>query len=245
MPKILIRQPEQLVDPPTADADPRPPIHVCVSGLTGAGKSTVLHRVSTLVAAERRNVVVLDERSLHHPYLDRLFVEPDTFAFELQIQFMIARALFVKRWWSAGYSLVMERSHAEDPVFIRHLRSSGIVTSAESDAYMAVWAHLDARTPPPDLVLYLDVAPSVSIDRLDRDERPGHRPPFADDASKHAWVTSWHSHYQDRIEELRSDHRFADAIITFTGTVNESRLPVVVRAAFTRLESSASTRLDP
>ena len=230
MPIVLVRRPDDLVVPPTAETDRRLPVHVCVSGVTGAGKSTILERVSTLVAAERRNVVVLDERALHHPYLDRLFVEPKLFALEVQLQFMVARALFVKRWWSAGYSLVMERSHAEDPVFIRHLLSNGLVTAAESDAYMAVWAQLDARTPPPDLLLYLDVAPSTSIGRLDRDEQLERRPRLIEEPTKRAWVSSWHAHYQERIDELRSDHRFTEAIVTFTGTIDQDRLAAVVRA---------------
>lgn len=242
MPLVLVNRPDDLVVPPKADTDSRPSVHVCVSGITGAGKSTILERVSTLVAEERRNVVVLNEQALHHPYLDRLFVEPDSFALEVQLHFMVARVLFVKRWWRAGYSLVMERSHAEDPVFIRHLLSSGLVTPAESESYMSVWARLDARTPPPDVLLYLDVASSVSIDRLSRDEQVVERPPFANDASRRAWVTSWHAHYQERIDELRSDRRFADAITKFTGSIDQDRLAAVVRAA---LQPSTSAWLDP
>jgi deoxyadenosine/deoxycytidine kinase len=191
------------------------PILVCVSGQTGAGKSTILRDVGEVIAGMRRNVVILDEKALHHPYLERLFSDPDRFALELQLQFMVSRVLFVKRWLAAGHSIVMERSHLEDPVFIRHLRSFGYVTPAEHDVYMAVWAALGARVPPPDALIQLDVAAEVSIDRLSGAGAMAGRPPFPDSDLQRKWITSWHDLYRRRFEELAADPRYVGRVARF------------------------------
>ncbi len=186
---------------------------------------------------DRTNVVIVDEKVFHHPYLDRLFADPAKFAFELQLQFMVNRVLFVKRWLSAGYSLVMERSHLEDPVFIRHLRSFGHVTTLEQETYLAVWARLAERLPLPDLVAFLDVAAQVSLERLKGDGSGG-RPPFADHESQLAWVTSWHDQYETRFEELSSDPLISERIATFTDNVDSIELSKAVAAMFVRVSNS-------
>ena len=191
--------------------------------------------VSDHLAHRRTNVAVIDERALHHPYLDRLFTDPDGFGLELQLEFMVDRALFVKRWLTAGHSLVMERSHLEDPVFIRHLLAFGHVTPAEHDAYLAIWAALDARLPRPDLMVLVDVPAAISIDRLSRDDGAEGRPPFADEDARRAWVTSWHERYRERFDELQSDPSVSRRIVTVSGEADHDRLMSEVAAALERV----------
>lgn len=200
---------------PTSLSSNERPLCLCIAGQSGAGKSTVLRMLAEVVAERRNNVVILDEKALHHPYIDRLFVAPDRYAFELQLQFMVSRALFVKRWMDSGYSVVMERSHAEDPVFIRHLLAFKHVNEAEHEAYMSVWASLASRIPMPDLLVFLEVPIEVSVQRLSRPEAAVERPHFPDEAARRAWIASWNHFYRQRFDELQSDPEGGPRVLRF------------------------------
>lgn len=202
---VTISTRDDLSVAPTPSASDHKPLSVCIAGQSGAGKSTVLGAITEVVADRRENVVVLDEKALHHSYIDQLFVEPNRYAFELQLHFMVNRVLFVKRWLASGYSVVMERSHMEDPVFIRHLRAFNHVTQDEYNAYMSVWFSLTSRVPKPDLLIFLDVPVEVSVERLARTRSDLERPPFPDEVARHSWIASWHRFYRERFDELRTD----------------------------------------
>lgn len=204
---------------PTPSPSNERPLCFCIAGQSGAGKSTVLRMLAEVVAGRRSNVVVLDEKALHHPYIDRLFVAPDRYALELQLQFMISRTLFVKRWMDSGYSVVMERSHAEDPVFIRHLHAFRHVNDAEHEAYMSVWGSLAKRIPIPDLLVFLEVPTEVSVQRLAQPEAAAERPLFPDEAARRAWIASWNHFYRQRIDELQLDPE-SPRVIRFDYPIN-------------------------
>lgn len=226
---IVLKSPAAAAEVPIAVPTDEPPLYVCVSGQTGAGKSTILRLVADFVADVRQNVVVVDEKALHHPYLDRLFVAPDRYALELQLEFMVTRVLVAKRWLAAGYSTIMERSHLEDPVFIRHLLAFGHVTPQEHDAYMAIWAMIDFRMPPPDALILLDVALDVSLERLSRPSSTAERPAFPDEAAQREWIASWHTLYRQRFAELASDPKHAARIGRFSSPVKPAALTEFLR----------------
>src|SRR5579864_1781437 len=220
---ITISNPSDLRILPAAPTTDEKPLYVCVAGQSGAGKSTILRTLTELVAERRTNIVVLDEKALHPPYIDQLFLAPSRYAFELQLQFMVNRVLFVKRWIASGYSVLMERSHAEDPVFIRHLYALNHVTDDERDAYMALWTSLAKRVPTPDLLVFLDVPVQVSVQRLARARPILDRPPFPDEAARRAWIASWHYLYRERFKDLQSDPKRL-RILRFSYPVNTKRL---------------------
>jgi deoxyadenosine/deoxycytidine kinase len=224
MAPLVVTRPSQTIVVPAALRDDSRPLYVCVAGLTGAGKTTALRAVADFTAGLRRSVVVIDEKALHHPYLDQLFAFPDRYAFELQVQFMVNRVLFAKRWLAAGHSLVVERSHLEDPIFIRHLLAFDHISHAEHDAYMELWTTLSARAPVPGALVYLDVPARVSIERLSNQGARDVRPPFPDDEAKRRWILSWHRLYRERFEELMAHPRHSSRIERFSSPVDLPRL---------------------
>lgn len=221
---ILLESPSAVAPVPAAVPGDGPPLYLCVAGQSGAGKSSILGLVADFVAGLRQNVVILDEKAIHHPYLDQLFLAPDRYALELQLEFMVTRVLFAKRWLAAGYSTIMERSHLEDPVFIRHLLAFGHVTPEEHDAYMALWATIEPRVPVPDALILLDVALDISMERLSRVSSAGERPAFPDEDAQREWITSWHTLYRQRFQELASDPKHAGRIQQFLSPVDPERL---------------------
>jgi len=183
--------------------------YIAVIGNTGSGKSTVVAKLRRDVGAIRP-AVGIDERSTHHPFLDRLFHDPGRYSYELQLNFMIQRVLLVKRWLDAGFTVVMERSHLDDRIFIEHLKAQGLADVSEANAYLQVWSALASRMPLPDAVIALQVPVAVSVQRITRAEQTGARPcEYSSERQKVEWVTSWAEFYSARIAELSADPRMA------------------------------------
>lgn len=196
-------------------------VYICVSGNSGVGKSTLINAVGEAIHNKYANTIVIDEKSLHHPFLPHLFFTPNAFAFELQLNFMIQRVLIVKHWISQGFNLIMERSHLEDVIFIRHLLNEGLVNKEEHDAYISVWSQLVNRMPQPDLILYINVKPELSLERLRLSEASGERPrEFPDEITKGKWINSWYQLYVERIKELKEMNLQSTKLIVLDGTKN-------------------------
>ena len=199
---------EQLFKDPWTTADPisrqDKPLYICVSGNSGAGKSTLVKLLAEDVYARNPATIAIDEKSLHHPFISKLFFETATYGYQVQLNFMLQRVMLVGYWLDAGYNVVMERSHLEDLVFIRHLLNLGYVNRKEHDAYFELWRCLDERLPHPDLIIFLNVPPEISLVRLHRDEQTGRRPrEFPDEETKETWIRSWYRLYLERIDELK------------------------------------------
>lgn len=188
---------------PDAGCDKKP-FYISVGGNTGSGKSTLVRAISNLLDPKISHIYI-DERETHHPFLDRLFHDPRRYSFEIQLNFMIQRCILVKRWLDAGVSLIMERSHLEDVIFIRMLHEQKMVSDEQYMVYMSLWESLDSRTPKPDIFVLFDIPPEESIRRLGVAESLGERPcEFRDEEHKQAWVQKWGREYQRRIAELRN-----------------------------------------
>ncbi|MFL6137393.1 MAG: deoxynucleoside kinase [Frankiaceae bacterium] len=219
-------------EPPIGSDADSCPAYVVVVGNTGAGKSTVVARLASDLFQDR-SVIGIDERTTHHPFLDRLFFEPHSFAFELQLNFMLQRVLIVKRWLQAGISVVMERSHLDDPIFIEHLLAFGLVDAAEYDVYQALWRVLAQRMPLPDAIVALEVPASTSLQRLTADEASGKRPrEFVSEAHKERWLRAWGELYSARIAQLRRDKALESRLGIFT---NETEYETIKAFVASRL----------
>jgi deoxyadenosine/deoxycytidine kinase len=214
--------------------DPGPPRHtkyICISGNTATGKSTLLRYIAQAVFAVQPNTIAIDEDTLHHPHLRSLFHSPERFAYEMQVNFMLQRALVARIWLESGFNVVMERSHLEDPIFIRHLLGLGYVSLQEHDTYMSLWARLSDRLRCPDALLYLDAAPSISVDRLTTAEAAGARPrEFPNDAAKYQWVQSWAELYEERFRELEADPQVRGILHRVAGQAPDAVFNSIVKS---------------
>lgn len=196
--------------PPGQDAAGQ---YLCVLGNTAAGKSTLVHRLVTCVDGVRPTIGI-DERSTHHPYLDRLFHEPRRYGLELQLNFMLQRVLIVRRWLDAGHNVIMERSHLDDIIFARHLARRGLINDAEQDAYLLTHSALDRRAQLPDRIIALDLPGEVCLRHLNDAENAGHRPrEFPDEGTKRDWVMSWADLYSERFRELEANPRYEQRFV--------------------------------
>jgi deoxyadenosine/deoxycytidine kinase len=214
------------------------PLYVCVIGNSGAGKSTLVNRVAETLFSPNE-VVAIDERDTHHPFLDRLFFDPGRYALQLQLNFMVQRILIARRWLDAGFHVVMERSHLDDTIFVSHLESIGVITRSEREAYEQVWTALVSHTPKPNLVIALSAPADVCIARITRAEQLGERPrEFPDEQTKQRWVTSWAGFYQARFDRLADQPDLYESFIRFDHkTHTDKMIPTITKLLRERAES--------
>lgn len=195
------------MDPWSADKKQRnvtrPPLYICISGNSGAGKSMLLRRLSAALFRGDPDTIAIDEKSIHHSLLPYLFDDTRNYGYLLQLNFMIQRALLIKSWLDKGFNLVMERSHLEDYIFIKFMLKSEYISEAQHDAYMQLWLSMNELLTEPDIIVFLDYPAAHSLMHINDDEIHGVRPEeFPDEAMKIEWITGWHAEYQRFIDNL-------------------------------------------
>ena len=179
------------------------PTYLAITGNTGSGKSTVVADLAKNLRSQLLPVVGLNERSIHHPLLPLMFHKPKQYAFGIQLNFLIQRHLLVYRWLELGYIVIIERSHLDDYLFMQTHLELGNITEQEFAAYDVLFHALAARLPDPDMILFLDASPELSLERLKASEDIGERPrEFPDEQTKETFVREWQTRFKRHYAEL-------------------------------------------
>lgn len=177
--------------------------YIAISGNTGAGKSTLVRALGHALAAPGRSVITADERCFHHPLLPRMFADPKGFALPVQLNFLIQRGLFLLRALQNRHTVIVERSHYDDRLYVQDHVERGNISANHQRAYMDIAQWFDGSIPVPDLVILLDVSPSTSFRRVKRAEALSERPvEFPNDATLKSYIESWHERYQAFFKQL-------------------------------------------
>jgi len=150
---------------------------------------------------------------------------------------MLQRCLLAKRWLSEGHHVVMERSHPEDVIFIRHLYKQNLVTKREHDVYIELWNTMTERLRPPDLIIFFDLPAGSALERLNRAEESGARPrEFPNETAKRNWLTSWQALYHQRFDEIQANNLFPNTqLVALSGEEEEGQIPPRVEQALDTL----------
>lgn len=180
----------------TATPTGRRGIYVAVSGNTGAGKSTLIQSVENGLRHAGHEAVGISERTFHHPFLTRMFADPGQYAFAIQVNFVLHRHLMLLRQMELGRIVIMERSHLDDELFLEEHFQAGHVTPEQRAAYRALAVEMNARVPPPDVMVLMNPEPELSIRRVTEAEELGHRPrEFPSEEAKQRWIHRWYHLY--------------------------------------------------
>lgn len=176
---------------------PRRGAYIAISGNTAAGKSSLIAEAERRLLAQGTDAIGVSERIFHSPFLRLMFSEPADFAFPVQLSFMLNRHMVLLRnLVELGRTVVMERSHLEDALFVEEHVRSGAITEDQRQAYTRLADVLHARLPVPDVIVLMNPDPAVSLQRLAIAESRGERPAeFPSEEAKAAWVHRWHGLY--------------------------------------------------
>ncbi|MFB4426010.1 deoxynucleoside kinase [Streptomyces sp. QL37] len=179
--------------------------YIAISGNTAAGKTTLIDTVAESLREDGTDAVGVSERVFHHRYLKLMFSASADFAFPIQLSFMLERhLLLLDNLVRRGRTMVMERSHLDDAMFVREHVGTGNITAAQERAYAEVSRELNSRIPLPDLLVLMNPEPELSLERLARAEAEGRRPAeFPSESAKIAWVHRWYDLYRTLHDDYR------------------------------------------
>ena len=126
--------------------------YIVLAGNIGAGKSTLVERISRSL-----NWKPYYEPVSENPYLEDFYRDMERWAFHSQMYFLTDRLKTHKALQSYNGSVVQDRSVYEDAeIFARNLYLQGDFSSRDYATYRQMYQVMSSFLQPPDLVVYLE-----------------------------------------------------------------------------------------
>jgi deoxyadenosine/deoxycytidine kinase len=150
---------EEMAPPKEEGADPSANRYLAVEGVIGVGKTTLANRLARSLGASLVLEVVEE-----NPFLARFYDDPDAFAFQTQIFFLLSRYrqhLELSQRDLFTESVVSDYLFAKDQIF-----ATINLGEDELALYRTLLPLLEARLNRPDLVIYLQATTEVLLERI-------------------------------------------------------------------------------
>ena len=148
--------------------------YIAVEGPIGVGKTALARRLATEFGSR-----LLLEHVEENPFLRRFYEEPERYAFQTQLFFLLER---YRQQCELGQLRLFEQGTVADYLFAKDAIFAALTLNAdEFQLYQQIFQLLDRRLPRPDLVIYLEARPEVLLRRLrkrDRDFERGITPEY-------------------------------------------------------------------
>jgi deoxyadenosine/deoxycytidine kinase len=138
--------------------------YIAIEGVIGVGKTSLAKFV-----AERMNAGLILEQSEENPYLEDFYRDPQRFAFQLQLFFLISRyrqLLNIPQQDLFHSHLIADYIFAKDKIFA-HLN----LERRDLILYEKVATLMERELPKPDLVIYLQSSSERLIENIRRRNR--------------------------------------------------------------------------
>ena len=135
--------------------------YIAVEGPIGSGKTSLARRLAARLGAD-----LLLEQPAENPFLARFYQDMARYALPTQLFFLFQRARQLEPLAQPdmfGRATVADFLLDKDPLFARITLSGD-----ELALYQRIYEALKVRAPVPDLVIYLQAAPQVLIERVRR-----------------------------------------------------------------------------
>ncbi|MBN2201233.1 deoxynucleoside kinase [bacterium] len=140
------------------------PYYIAIEGVIGAGKTSLAR-----LLAERMNANLVFEASEENPYLEDFYRDPQRFAFQLQLFFLITRyrqLLGIPQQDLFHSHLIADYLFAKDKIFAYlNLERRDLIL------YEKVATLMEKELPKPDLAIYLQSSTERLIEHIRRRNR--------------------------------------------------------------------------
>jgi len=132
-----------------------------IAGLIGAGKTTL-----ATALGEHLGLDVHYEPVIDNEYLDDFYRETKKYAFAMQIYLLNRRFQQHQEIIWRGRGGVQDRTIYEDAIFAKTLRDMDLMDERDYETYVNLFRNLSNFMCRPNFIIYLDVTPEKSMDRI-------------------------------------------------------------------------------
>lgn len=132
-----------------------------ISGIIGAGKSTLSHILANELKFEE-----ISEPVASNPYLSDFYGDMYKYAFPMQIWLLNQRFRHHQSMIWNDKSYVQDRTIYEDVIFAKMLYDDGYISKNDFETYKSLFINMTNFLHRPDLIIYLDVKPEVAKQRI-------------------------------------------------------------------------------
>ena len=144
---------------------------IAVSGNIGAGKTTLVQRLSARLGYRAEYEAVYD-----NPYLQRFYEDMKRWSFPLQVYFLSHRFQQGLSLRDIGPHVVLDRTIYEDAhIFARNLYESGYMSATDYQTYLKLYENMVSLVPAPGLMIYLKGSPEKMAERIAGRGKSGER----------------------------------------------------------------------
>lgn len=177
--------------PPVSTLMDRQKIFAAISGLIGAGKTTLAKKL-----AKAFGVPFVPEPVKENVYLEDFYSNMARYSFEMQIWLLTKRFKQQQMVIWSNDGAVSDRSIYEDQIFAEALATSGLMDERAYQTYMELFGMMEAFMKPPTLIIHLDVSPEESLRRIEQRARE------CESGITLEYLQSLHEGYQRHIEKV-------------------------------------------
>ncbi len=136
-------------------------LFIGIAGMIGAGKSTL-----ATALGEHLGIDVYYEPVDDNEYLEDFYRDTPRYSFAMQIYLLNRRFQQHQEIIWRGRSAVQDRTIYEDSIFARMLAESGLMDERDYRTYSELFRHMSNFMCKPNVIVYLDVSPELSHDRI-------------------------------------------------------------------------------
>ncbi len=136
-------------------------LFIGIAGMIGAGKTTLATALGELL-----DLPVYFEPVADNEYLADFYRDTARYAFATQIYLLNRRFQQHQEIIWRGGGGVQDRTIYEDAVFAKMLVNLGLMEERDYRTYLGLFRHMSNFMCRPNLIVYLDVKPEVSMERI-------------------------------------------------------------------------------
>ena len=204
-----------------------------IAGMIGAGKSTL-----AAALGQHLNIDVHYEPVIDNEYLADFYRDTARYSFAMQVYLLNRRFQQHQEIIWRGRSAVQDRTIYEDSIFAKMLAKTGLMDDRDYRTYVQLFKHMSNFMCKPSVIVYLDVSPEGSYERIRMRSRD------VESTIKLDYLKALHDGYQEFVENIskvvpviRVDYeRFATA---------EEMADVILREYMQTSFLRQVTRFDP
>jgi len=137
-------------------------LFIGIAGMIGAGKSTL-----ATALGEHLGVDVYYEPVKDNEYLEDFYKDTARYSFATQIYLLNRRFQQHQEIIWKGRSAVQDRTIYEDSVFAKMLVGLGLMEERDYRTYQSLFQHMSNFMCRPNVIVYLDVSPERSMERIE------------------------------------------------------------------------------